>query len=393
MRPSIVPALYWGLPTPTAFMHRLASRTRQHRATVLSVTRHGVPGTWDHVKEGLARADIPMVVDLHVRDGVDIASEIGPHFGCEFLTAAKLAETSARQLAAVLLRPAGDRARKSCEDYFRGFLDALEHAEGNTYLLVEITDGEITEDSSAEGLQVLAFNGAISPDEMSAYVGLRMLGRSGPGSTKLLRSLVYEYSGFDVTLAEHLIALPDSDILGLPHSLGTLLEADPLRWQNKSWLEGTTALIDGRETRHPLREWHLALHSGPNQEEAQTAANKRYWRACVQTLTPWLEERRLRVLDILKQPLDRLFASSGGVHVKVLPTGKTIQTERNEIEYNNIVGMVYQGGLVIPNDPMPQQALAVCKVAKAVRDDLAHLRAPKSQDVLSLISTMDSLLT
>ena len=258
MGPSIVPALYWGLPTPTYFVHRVASRTRQHRATVLSVTRQGVPGTWDYVKEGLARADIPVVVDLHIREGMDIASEVGPHFGCEFLTAAKLAGTSATRLTAVLLRPAGNAARKSCEDYFRGFLDALAHAKGNTYLLVEIMDGEIIEDASAEGFQVLAFNGAISPDEMSAYVGLRMLGRSGPGSTKLLRSLVYEYSGFDVTLAERLIALPDSDILGLPHSLGALLEADPLRWQNKSWLEGTTAFVDGCETRHPLCEWHLA---------------------------------------------------------------------------------------------------------------------------------------
>lgn len=393
MRPNIIPTLYWGLPTPTGFVHRVASQTRQHRATVLSVTRHGVAGIWDYVMEGLARAEIPMVVDLRIREGVDIASEVGPHFGCEFLTAAKLAETSASSLTAVLLRPAGDGARKNCESYFHEFLEALEHAKGNTYLLVEIMDGEITEDSAAEGFQVLAFTGAISLDEMSAYVGLRMLGRSGPGSTKLLRALVYEYSGFDVTLAEQLIALPDGDILGLPHSLGALLEVDPLRWQNKSWLEGTTAFIDGREIRHPLCEWHLALHSGPGQEEAQAAAKKRYWRACVQTLTPWLEERRLQVLDILKQPLDKLLNPTGGKHIKVLPGGKEIEIERNELEYNNIVGMTYFGKLVIPGDHRSQQAFAVCKVAKAVRDDLAHLRAPKSQDVLSLISAMDSLLT
>lgn len=135
------------------------------------------------------------------------------------------------------------------------------------------------------------------------------------------------------------------------------------------------------------------FNSGPNQEEAQTAAKKRYWRACVQTLTPWLEERRLQVLDILKQPLDKLLRPTGGKHIKVLPGGKAIEIERNELEYNNIVGMTYFEGLAIPSDPRSQQALAVCKVAKAVRDDLAHLRAPESQDVLSLISTMDSLLT
>ena len=393
MWPSAIPALYWGLPTPADFVRRVASQTRQHRATVLSLTRHQLPGIWEQVKDGLARAEIPAVVDLNIHDGTDIAYEVGPHFECAFLTAAKLAETSARELTAVLLRPKGDYARRNCESYFRAFLDALAHAGGNTYLLVEIADGEITEDSSAEGFQVLAFDGAISSDEMAAYVGLRMLGRNGPGSTKLLRSLVYEYSGFDVALAERLVALPDSDILGLPRTLGALLEADPLRWQKNSWLEGTAALVDGRELRHPLREWYLALHSGSGQEGALMAAKRRYWRACVQTLTPWLEERRLQVLDIFKRPLDVLLGPTGGKHIKPLPSGKTIEIERNELEYNNIVGMTYFGELAIPGDPRSQQAFAVCKVAKAVRDDLAHLRAPKSQDVLSLISTMDSLLT
>lgn len=385
--------LYWSLPGPRGFIHRLGKQAREHRATALSFTRHMVPGTRDRVKEGLSLADIPKVLDLRIRDGMDVAREIGPHFGKEFIIPALLAEASASVATAVLLIPKGETARQKCDEYFAGFLQAIEHAKGNTHLFVELQDDTWQEDCSSGGIQVLAFDGALSKDEMSAYVGLRMLGRTGPGSTKLLRSLVLEYSGFDVALAERLMALSDDELLRLPDSLGPMLEQAPLRWASESWLSGTYTNVGGNRLRHPLHEWHLALHSGPKQEEAIIASKKRYWRACVQALTPWLEERRLQVLDSLRKSLDKLLAPTGGKLRRPLPNGKAIEIERSDIEYNSIVGLVHQRELVIPSDGASQQAFAICKVAKFVRDDLAHLRAPNSQNILSLITAMDSLIS
>jgi len=390
---SVASSLYWSLPGPKGFVYRLGQRAREHRATALSFTRHLIPGMWDSVRDGLYLADIHKVIKISIHDGMDVAAEVGPHFGRDFLIPAHLAEYTTGVTTAILLIPNGVAARQKCDEYFSGFLQAIEHAKGNTHLFIELQDDAWQEDCSDGNIQVLAFDGALYPDEMSAYVGLRMLGRTGPGSTKLLRSLVLEYSGFDVTLAEQLMSLSDDEILRLPDCLGMILERDPVRWSSDSWLNGTHALVKGCKLRHPLHEWHLTLHSGPKQEEAKIASRKRYWRACVQTLTPWLEERRLQVLDIFRSPLDKLLAPTGGKLRRPLPNGKAIEIERNDIEYNSIVGLVHQGELVIPNDPASQQAFAVCKVAKFVRDDLAHLRAPNSQDILSLITTMDSLIS
>ncbi|HUN92525.1 MAG TPA: hypothetical protein VMU33_10735 [Burkholderiaceae bacterium] len=359
---------------------------------MLSFPRHSMPGTWDGVKEGLRRADVRIVVEVAIQDGTDIAYEVGPHVGRELVTPAQLADVTLPDSAAVLMRADGDKARANCEDYFGKFLVALEHATGNVHLFVEMRDDDFARDRSCEEFDVLAFDGALSVDEMAAYVGMRMLGRHGPGSTHLLRALVNEFAGFDARLAERLIAFSDAEILGLPGSLTTVLEEDPLRWRTESWTEGTHATLYGSTVRHPLHEWHLALHAGIQQTDALKAAKRRYWRACVRALTPWLEERRTRVLRILKKPIDEVLAANGGRFARELANGKTIEVDRDEFDYNNVVGLVYYHGLRVPEDSASQRAVGVCRIAKIVRDELAHLRAPKLQDILALITTMDALL-
>jgi hypothetical protein len=391
---SFASSLYWSLPTPQDFVYRIEHNPSAVRATVLSLTQHVMAGTWDAVKDGLRQAGIADHVDLAIHGGTDIASEVGAHFGCDFLTPAQLAATNSPKTTAVLLRAEGSpAARQRIETYFTDYLRALEHSSGTTQLYADLRDGQHIVDGKGPGFRIIAFDGALPRDEMSAYVGLRMIGRRGPGSTQLVRALVYEYSGFDAELAEKLISFDDGDILGLPHSFGALLDAEPLRWRSRSWVDGTCASFARQEARHSLYEWYLALHSGPEKEEALRAAHKRYWRACVQALTPWLEERRLQVLDILRKPLDALLARTGGKIQKTLASGNVIEIEREELEYNNIVGLAYQGGLAVPADTTSQQALSVCKLAKKVRDDLAHLRPPSPQNVTALVSNMDSLLT
>jgi hypothetical protein len=386
-------SLYWSLPTPLGFVHRVANNPRAVRATVLSFTRHMAAGVWAAVRDGLRQAGIADHIDLAIHGGTDVASEVGAHFGCDFLTPSQLAATNATKTTAVLLRAEGSpAARQRIETYFADYLRALEHSSGNIHLYVDLRDGQHTVDGEGPGFRVVAFDGALPPDEMAAYVGLRMLGRTGPGSTQLVRTLVYEYSGFDAELAERLISFDDGDILGLPNSLGTLLDAEPLRWRNKSWVDGACVYLAGQEARHPLYEWYLALHMGPDKDEAFRAAHKRYWRACVQALMPWLEERRLRVLDSLRAPLDAILGQTGGKLQRTLRSGSVIEIDREELEYNNVVGLAYHGGLIVPPDATSQQALVVCKLAKKVRDDLAHLRPPTPQSVTALVTNMDSLL-
>ena len=388
---SFVSSLYWSLPTPRSFVERVQSHAKACRATVLSFRRHLMPGTWDGVKEGLRAADV-LYKEISIGDGTDIALEIAPHLECSAATPLVLAQLRANHLVAVLLRPRSEMARQRCDDYFAHFLREVEHSAGSVHLFIEMRDGEQRLDAKGRDVQVLTFDGALSPDEMAAYVGIRMLGREGPGSTRLLRALVYEYAGFDARLAERLIALTDSEILSLPGSLGPLLEEEPLRWSASSWAHGTHATIDGHEARHPLHEWHLALHKGHFQDEARRASQKRYWRASVQALTPWLEERRGSVLEVFKKPIDEVLAVTGGKIQKVLQSGKTVEIDRSEIDYNTLVGFAHYQGLRIPFDPISQRAFGVCKLAKCVRDDLAHLRAPKLQDISSLISETDGLL-
>lgn len=391
--PAPVSSLYWNLPGPSGFIQRVQSRARACRATVLSFPRYLVPGTWEGVKEGLRCADVRNVVDLVIREGADVAYEIGPHVHRELVTAPQLAEVVSAEPLAVLLRAASDSARISCQEYFAKFLAALEHAAGNVHLFLEMRHGEWELDQFGRDVQVLAFDGSLSSDEIDAYVGIRMIGREGPGTTKLLRALVSEYAGFDVHLAERLIGFADDDILRLPESLGTLIEEDPLRWRVQDWAQGTSS-VNSDKSWHPLHEWYLALHVGPWQQEARLAAHRRYWRACVRALTPWLEERRGSILSIFQGPLDDLIASApNGKLTKTLRSGRTIEVDHTELDYNNLVGLVYNGGLKLPQDGVVQQAFAVCKVAKAVRDDLAHLRAPKSQDITTLVAAMDALLT
>jgi len=46
----------------------------------------------------------------------------------------------------------------------------------------------------------------------------------------------------------------------------------------------------------------------------------------------------------------------------------------------------------VPGEPRAQQAVEVCYVAKVIRDDLAHMRAPRLETTLKLIFLMEEFL-
>jgi len=185
------------------------------------------------------------------------------------------------------------------------------------------------------------------------------------------------------------MAMDPAEILSIRTHLRKLLDETPERWRTNSWLEGTRS--HASKECHVLHDQYLAEHGNAGQcDAALQRIARRYWRACVKVLTPWLEERKQRVLDIFKVQIQQRMEPDGTIAV---PRGNARMTyvQPDELEYNNIVGMAYASGLV-PQNQREAQALNVCKCAKSVRDDISHLRAPDPQKVIQLIQEMDSLL-
>jgi hypothetical protein len=195
-----------------------------------------------------------------------------------------------------------------------------------------------------------------------------------------------------VMFAERLMSLSDDELLSLPAPLTQFIDGDQLRWRDASWSKGTYATIEGKYCVHSLHEQYLAIHPGPRNDESKRAMNKRYWRACVRALTPWLEERRLKVLHFLKSPLDAYLAPTGGKLQREVAPNVTKMIEREDIEYNSIVWLSDQLRFQFARDPQAQKAVDICKLAKKVRDDMAHLRPPTVSHVCSLVTKMDGLL-
>ena len=69
---------------------------------------------------------------------------------------------------------------------------------------------------------------------------------------------------------------------------------------------------------------------------------------------------------------------------------KFAQLDPEELEYNNIVGMIRHGKLSATTVE-EKCAESVCRLTKGVRDEIAHLRAPSAGEVSDLIWEMDRL--
>jgi len=95
---------------------------------------------------------------------------------------------------------------------------------------------------------------------------------------------------------------------------------------------------------------------------------------------------------LLRRAIDHVYASAaGGVVTKPIGKGKVVEVKREELEYNNVVGFQKEGLLPFLVRDEEKRAVDVCFRAKAVRDDLAHLRAPSVEEVEGLIAAMDLL--
>jgi hypothetical protein len=382
-------SLYWSLPGPQDFVGRVIDASRSARAIVLSLTNHAPNGLWHNVKRGLRDANIHEPVELTITEGMDVATEVGVHFNMVPMPGESLAHHSHGYQHAVILKAAGRHAKARCEAYAQAFVEALEHAAGDVRLILAIYDGEHRQDSSGGQFRIVAFDGMLNAAEMDAYITQRMVNTTGPGSTRLVKQLVTEYAGFDPVLAETLMGMDQSRILGLPESMTPLLDGNILRWSASSWVGGTVANCTSEL--HPLREWYIATHPGDQAAKSMRLADQRYWRACVRSLIPWLEERRPRIMEILDKPLGTLEQSHGGPGKISKKLGnKIVHVGRDDLEMNDLWHF-FRGGFGIMSS-QETDAISVCSAAKRVRDELAHLRRPLVGNIATLIQEMDRLV-
>ena len=387
-------SLYWSLPGPQAFCRKVTDAARVARALILSFPQYmpANPIRSQELERALANANIESPITLRISDGMNISVEIGTHFNTPNMSAQALAHHNHGSQHAIILQAIGKRAQEQCEKYVGEFVNAINDSDGDVRLIIAMSSGENQADEASGEIRVIAFDGWLNPSEMQAYVSMSMVNYTGPGSTSLYRHLVTEFSSFDPNLAEQLSNMESSNLLKLPISLSEVMSAETLRWSRHSWLNGTMSLSSPEV--HPLHEWYCATHSGSNSIEMERAAYRRYWRACLKAIIPWLEERRHRVLDVLDRQWQQVERAAGG-HDKIQKKvgSDFIRVNRYGLEYSDVV--YYARNINFTSIQMKENesiAVSICSMAKDVRDDISHLRPPHAEKVMSLITTMDSLL-
>jgi len=373
------------------FAEKVRNATLKYRVIVLSFPEFMCVNPNKTIENALTNAGFNDPVILHIQDGMNISAEVGTHFSASTMPADSLAHFVCGRPQAVVLHSKGTKAQESCNHYAAAFLDALDKSAGNVRLIIALRSGEYQADQAKGDLKVIAFDGWINPSEMQAYVYQRMVSYDGPGSTNLYKHLVAEYASFDPSLAERLSQMEPSTLLNLPDCLSQIVSEDALRWSKDGWVHGTTC--KSFQEAHSLREWYLVTHSPRHADKNRRLLEKRFWRACIKSLTPWLEERRLLVIEVLKKPIDRIEAKSGDKNKIQKKLGdKYVLVYRDELEFNDLVFRSFgeefrESGLT----EKERTAVNICRMAKKVRDDLSHLRKPDVEQVKNLIFAMDQI--
>lgn len=388
--------LYWSLPGPMDFVNRVAAQCRLARCLRIEFPEWMPVSMWGHVKSALrlGRFDDPCVIE--VRAGMDLPRAVGgaSHFQRDRVSAETLAAMVTPRPQAVVLIPANEGAVAMCLKYAAVFVAASADSKGDV-TLVTVADRKLEHLAGKNPNDVtLGFNGALTKDEMTAYVALRMVARPGPYNTKLFRSLVVEFAGYDAWLAEQLVEMSDAELLALPDSLSRLLDITPERWSTKDWAHGTVAMFEGKMSAHTLHDWYRINHKAGSIDQLQKEMEQRYWRASLQTIFPWLEELRRKMLQVFEKPIDEAIEQQGGRLVKKISKDREILLSRDELEFGNIVGMAYDKQIRIPPDDLSQACLTLCHFGKKVRDRISHMSKPDPdnlQRLLSIVEQFDGL--
>jgi len=398
--PPFAASIYWMLPGPRDFVDSVSHAIANSRALVVAAQGRAVTGlrfAFEHALRA-SHSDIDQPIRLRIEDGTHIDSDVGHHMGLATMSASQLARHGCGMRHTIVLAPGTPSAVEKCRQYLLGFVEALRSAPSRgTVTLVVLRVDLGTPWPSLDGLKQVKFSGALSPEEMRAYIGMRMIDRRGPGSTALTQHLVAEFAGFDAGFAEELMRLNEHDLLGLPHSLALVAHRMPTLdaiWRESRFDTGSIAEVNGDVQAHVLHEWHLASHDGPMREAARRSIASRYWRAALHALMPWLEERRHRIVTILKPALEVHLAPTGGVKHKPSFRGdRVIEIAIPDLECNDIVQMkLDRERPLMVYSPHQKEAVDVCFRVTKVRNELAHMKCPDFEAITALIQAMDELL-
>lgn len=373
--------IYWSLPGPSSFLATLVHACESSRALLVRVENLELFGVRHTIEDALRKAchEPERIEFLDVHDGSHLDSDIGHYFERATLAASELAVWSAPPRTTVVLTPHSARARERARTYFEEFATEL------TASSVDCTRQVLLWNDNDDPLAPVApktvqFNGDLNEDEMHAYVALRMVGRRGPGTTSLARHLITEFAGGDALLAEELLAVSHDALLELPVTLA--------------------GLPAGRAGQHraggAVSDWLAVRAQSTAAAEARKRLERRYWRACVRALLPWIEERRPQVIEALRPSLEDYLYPTQGVWKKRLPfrEDEYIDVSIDELEFNDVVAMSRRQS----SDPFKalderaDRAIACCFKVKRVRDALAHLRPPVAADIREMVLLMDELL-
>jgi|GEM_PF-4180982 len=396
----IAASIYWMLPGPRGFIDSVSHAIAHSRALVVAAQGRAVTGfgyAFEHALRA-SHADTDQPVRLNVEDGSHIESDVGHHMGMATMSPSQLARHAIGKRHTIVLAPKTPRAVEKCRQYLMDFADASQgaSARGTVTLVVVRADLGASWPKTA-GLSQVQFSGALSTEEMRAYVGMRMIGRRGPGSAALTQHLVAEFAGFDAGFAEELMRLDEHDLLELPQSLSLVahrMSTTDAIWRESRFDTGSVAEINGDVQAHVLHEWHLASHKGPMREAAARSIASRYWRAALHALMPWLEERRHRIVMILTPALEVYLSPTGGMMRKTSSRGdRVIEIAISDLECNDLVQMqLDRQNQFMVFDPHQKAAADICFKVTRVRNDLAHMKCPDPDAIVALVQAMDELL-
>jgi hypothetical protein len=414
------------LPGPTAFLDRLAGLLNGHRAVAIHLSERTVLGHHGLIDRALARCHFegPAPVMLRVHDASQIDCDVAQHLCAsegqrqigglglaDWHTRARGQGAEALAPSTFVLRPRGDEALQAAWAYLRDFVEALPGSQGNTRLILVRIDNEPGW-SSAElapllisgQFQAISFDGALGSDEMRAYLGMRLAivgsGSAEGGASRLFefpkrrlaRSLIAEYAGFDAHFAEALMRMSEPELLALPESLGVLATRLPVSdavWRQTSKQAGTVTQIDGEYVVHTLHEWHLACHAGPLQETARRDLQRKKWRAYLSALMPWFEELRHELIAELRSLLMSHLAPTRGERVRVDErNGREWRTAVDDLECGDIAQMAKETPPLKGQTSRERTALNLCHKVAKVRNEIAHLRPPKTDEIQTLIAAL-----
>lgn len=385
-------SFYWSLPTPRRLLKKITDISATTKVIGINSPKVLTVETWPHAKAALTNLRVSRDFPLRVRQGTDLSADIGYHFDVKHMSASALAHVVDAPLTAIFLQPEGIGGWNNARDYVMEFIKTLRQSNAvhcPIRIILDMQEDSISIDSKTGEFSVFAFDGGISSEEMDAYVAMRMIEKMDlpngldTGELQLHKSLIASMAGFDPELAEKLLSWEPNKIISVTDNLTSLLDDEPARWSTTSWINGT---INSHSTLHTLRHQYLKLHgSAAERISADKAIKKLYWKACVKTITPWIEEIRPIIVKVMRSKLKQQVDHSTGKLAKPISANNTIYIDIDDVELSGIAWMENHRKFPRLNSE-EDAAVSVCLAASDVRNEIAHLRAPATQDVMHLVT-------